>query len=143
MGCSQNGKNSKNMSAQISKKWIEYKTKDSIPELLNLTLSKLNNGEFKIANPNERFNSTDVIVNDSLPSRQLILIAERGIDWRIIYTQGGIGMHYVISQCKIRSDSIFDLKIAHTLVKYENNDTIDKLLCEQKIKWKDIKILYE
>ena len=143
ISCSQNGKNSKNINTRNLQNWTEYRTKDSIPELLKLTLAKLNNGEFKIANPNEQFNATDVIVNDSLPSRQLILVAKRKIDWRIIYTQGGVGMYYVISQCKIRDDSIFDFKIAHTLVEYVNNDTIDKLLCEQRIKWKDIKITYE
>ena len=143
VSCSRNEKKSTNMNTKISKKWIVYKTKDSIPELFNLMLAKLNNGEFKISNPNEEFNSTDVISNDSLASRQLIIIAKKEKKWRIIYKQGGFGMHYVISQCKIRNDSIFDLQIAQTLIKYVDNDTTDKLLFEHKIILKDIKIVYE
>jgi len=40
VSCSLNGKNSNNPSIKIIKKWTEYKTKDLIPELLNLTLSR-------------------------------------------------------------------------------------------------------
>ena len=142
MSCSQNQKNSKNKSTQISNNWTEYKTKDSIPELLNLVLIQLNKGEFSIANSNENYNVTDV-VEDSLPMRQLRLLSKRNDEWRIGYVQGGFGKHYYFAECMIQNDSIFDFKVSHSNEKLENNDTIDKFIKEKKIILNEIKIRYE
>lgn len=143
MSCSQNGKNSKNPSTEISQNWTEYKTKDSIPELLKLTLQKINKDNFKIADFNREFEMTDVIMNDTLPTRQLRLLAKKNNDWRLSYIQGGYGKHYVYAECKIENDLIFNFKIVESNLKLENNDLIDKLLNEKKITLKEIKIRTE
>ena len=72
---------------------------------------------------------------DSLPSRQLRLLAKKNDKWRMTYIQGGFGKYYVYIECKIHNDSILDFKIAESLSLIENNDTIDKLLSEHKLKF--------
>ena len=131
ISCSQK---EKNINVSTADKWIEFKTNESIPKPLYLALSKLDNVDFKIANSNERFNATDLLI-DSLPSRQLRLLAKKNDKWRMTYIQGGFGKYYVYIECKIHNDSILDFKIAESLSLIENNDTIDKLLSEHKLKF--------
>lgn len=143
MSCSQKGKNSKNLNPENSENWTEYRTKDSIPELLKLVLQKINKDNFKIADFNREFEMTDVIMSDTLPTRQLRLLARKNNDWRLSYIQGGFGKHYVYAECKIENDSIFNFKIVESNLQLENNDSIDKLLKEKKITLKEIKIRTE
>jgi len=140
MSCSHNGKTPKCISNEIPEDWIEYKTKDSIPELLFLALDKINNG-FNIADFNGEYEMTDVIMFDRMPKGQLRLLAQKNTDWRLSYIQGGFGRYYVFTECKIENDSIFDFKITESNLKLENNDTIDKLINEKKIKLHEIKII--
>jgi len=140
MSCSKNVKDSKNTMVKKYENWTEYKTKDSIPELLSSVLKEINKKDFKIANFNEKFEVTDVISNDTLPRKQLRFLARKDTDWRLSYIQGGYGKHYVYIECKIERDSISDFKIANSILKLENNDTIDKLLNEKKIILKEIKV---
>ncbi|WP_339838780.1 hypothetical protein [uncultured Flavobacterium sp.] len=77
LSCSGKEKKVTNENLQLSDKWIEYKTKDSIPKLLKLVLDKLNKESFKIANQDEVFNATDVMLNDSIPNKQLRLLATK------------------------------------------------------------------
>lgn len=142
-GCSDKNSESKKHAAEVEKNWIEFDTKDAIPELLILTLKQLRDNDFQIANPNENFNKTDVIIDDLLPSRQLRLLAKKNDFWRISYIQGGIGKHYVYAECKITNDSISDFKITETLLKVENNDSIDKYLANNKLVPIEVKIRME
>ncbi len=112
--------------------WVYYHTKDSVPELLFDVLRQIHHGRFEIANPDEEYNATDVI-NDSLPIRKLVLLARKGDQWRMTYLEGGFGKKYVYTECKIRSDSIFDFGITQTLLRIDNNDSIDKYLSEKKL----------
>ena len=128
---------------KLEKNWTDFNTKDSIPELLNLTLKKVLKNDFVIANPNEEFNKTDVIINDSIPTRQLRLLSRKNNLWRIAYIQGGFGKYYVYAECKIFKDSITDFKISRTNLKLENNDSIDKYIAEKKIELKKINIRTE
>jgi len=143
MSCSKNVKNSKNAVVKKPENWTEYKTKDSIPELLSLVLKEINKKDFKIADFNGKFEATDVISNDTLPRKQLRFLARKNTDWRLSYIQGGFGKHYVYIECKIERDSIYDFKTAVSFLKLENNDTIDKLLHENKITLNDITIRTE
>ena len=128
---------------KLETNWTDFDTKDSIPELLTLTLKKVLKNNFVIANPNEEFNRTDVIINDSIPTRQLRLLSRKNDIWRISYVQGGFGKHYVYAECKILSDSITDFKISQTNLKLINNDSIDKYIAEKKMELKDVKIKME
>ncbi len=110
--------------------WKYYHTKDSVPELLFAVLRRMHHGEFEIADPDEDYNTTDVI-NDALPTRKLILLARKGEQWRMTYAEGGFGKKYVYTECKIRSDSIFDFGITQTLLRIDNNDSIDNYLSQR------------
>ncbi len=54
--------------------------------------------------------------------------------------QGGFAKYYVYTQCEIRNDSVYDLKIAKSVLILENNDSIDKYLSEKKLEPKNVKI---
>ncbi|MDX1830134.1 MAG: hypothetical protein R3342_11370 [Lutibacter sp.] len=141
ISCSDKKSEPKKTATELDKNWTDFSTKDSIPELLTLTLKKVLNDDFKIANPNEEFNRTDVIINDSAPRRQLRLLSRKNSLWRITYVQGGIGEHYVYAECKITNDSISDFKISQSLLRLENNDSIDKYLADKKLEPKKVKII--
>ena len=121
-------------------KWTEYKSKDSIPKQLIKVLKALNGNE-KIANFNEEYEATDNIEDTLLPTRQLKLLTNKNENWRLVYEQGGIGTSYFYVQCKIRNDSLYELKIANTLLAIENNDSISKYLKENKLQFQNIKTI--
>lgn len=109
--------------------WKYYYTKDSIPELLYAVLRQMHHGKFEIADPDKDYNATDVII-DSLPMQKLLLLAQKGEQWRMTYAEGGFGKKYIYTECKIRSDSIFDFGITQTLLRIDNNDSIDNYLSQ-------------
>lgn len=141
ISCSDKKSEPKESTTELEKNWTDFNTKDSIPELFSLTLKKVLKNDFEIANPNEEFNKTDVIFNDSIPTRQLRLLSRKDSLWRITYIQGGFGKHYVYAECKIINDSISDFKILRTNLKLENNDSIDKYLAGKKLEPKKVKIV--
>jgi hypothetical protein len=138
MSCSDKNSEQKKLTIELEKNWTNFKTKDSIPELFNLTLKKVLKNDFEIANPKDEFNKTDVIFNDSIPTRQLRILSRKNDNWRIAYVQGGFGKHYVYAECKIKDDSIFDFRISQTTLQLENNDSIDKYLANKKLEPKKI-----
>lgn len=122
----------------INPEWTTYNSKDSIPKQFFYVLKALN-GDEKIANKNEDYEATDNISDENLPNRQLKLLAKKNNNWRLVYKQGGIGTYYVYIQCKIKKDSLFELKIAKTLLPIENNDSLSKFIKENRIAFKNIK----
>ena len=141
ISCSDKKSESQKTLADLEKNWTDFKTKDSIPELLTLTLKKILKNNFEIANPNENFNATDVMIDDSIPTRQLRLLSRKNNSWRIAYIQGGFGKHYVYADCQIINDSISDFRISQTSLKLENNDSTDKYLADKKLEPKEVKII--
>jgi hypothetical protein len=142
ISCSKKEKDNVNSSIIENTKWRLYNSKDSIPKQLNEFLFVIN-GETKIANPNEEFEVTDNIVNDTLPTRQLQLLARKNNEWRMTYIQGGFGKSYIYLQCKIQNDSIINLKKGYSFKSSDNNDSIEKYLKERKLNIRDIKITYK
>ena len=140
IGCSDKKSEPQKTVTNLETNWTDFNTQDSIPELLSLTLKKVLKSSFEIANPNENFNATDVIINDSIPTRQLRLLSRKNNFWRIAYVQGGFGEYYFYAECKILMDSITDFKISQTNLKLENNDSIDKYIAEKRMELKDVKI---
>lgn len=130
--CSKN----KNALNDVKGSWIEFKTKDSIPLPLIKFLS--NEVTFKIADPHEKYNATDLLI-DSLPNKQLVFIAKNKNEWRMSYIQGGFGKYYVLIQCKIDNDSVYDVKISESLTQIKGNKAVEKLIQENKIKFKEYK----
>ena len=128
----------KNISNSESDKnhWVEYNTKDSIPKQLREVLIT-ESGDSKIANKNEKFESTDYIEDSSLPRKQLRLLCRKENKWRLTYLQGGIGEYYVYIQCEIKNNKIINLKIAETLLNVEINDSVTELLKKGKIEFEE------
>jgi soluble P-type ATPase len=120
--------------------WIVYNSKDSIPKQLYQVLKAIN-GDEKIADKDENYEATDNISNESIPTRQLRLLAKNNDKWRLVYEQGGIGTYQVYIECKIKNDSLFALRVANTLLTIENNDSISKFIKEKKIELKNIKTI--
>lgn len=143
ISCTDKKSDQQKSTTELAESWTEFNTKDSIPELLTLTLKKVLQNDFEIANPNENFNKTDFIINDSIPNRQLRLLSRKNNFWRITYIQGGFGKHYVYAECKIKNDSISNFKITQSNLRLENNDSIDKFLLEKKLEPKNVKIIME
>ena len=140
-GCSDKKEDNKNIQESSTntseENWTEYNTRDSIPELFNEALGNFHKGNFELANPDERFNATDMIT-DSLPRQKLSLLSKSGDKWRLTYIQGGFGKYYVYAQCEIRNDSIHNFVIAESILALEDHDSIDKYLSENKLKIRNV-----
>lgn len=125
---------------QTNPEWKIYNSKDSIPKQFFYVLKAIN-GDEKIADKNEDYEATDNISDKNLPTRQLKLLTKKNDNWRLVYEQGGIGKYYVYIECKIKKDSLYELKIAETLLPIENNDSISKFIKENRIDLKDFKTI--
>ena len=122
--------------------WKNFNTKDSIPSQFKAVLFAIN-ADRKIANPDEQFEATDMIIDTSLARRRLTLLSKQGDEWRMSYQQGGIGTYNVYMQAEIRNDSIFHLQIGYTNLLLDNNDSIDVFLKQGRIKLKELKVNHQ
>jgi hypothetical protein len=52
--------------------------------------------QFALANPGQKYQVTDVILEPGLPFRRLMFAGESGKDWFIHYEHGGIGHNYAV-----------------------------------------------
>mgnify|MGYP006201124677 FL=1 len=110
-----------------------YYTKDSIPSKLLSVLSNHFKSEFSIANPDEKYNATDMLI-DSLPSKQLLFISNEDKNWQMVYQQGGFGKYFVYVECKKVGDSILDVKKGETIQNIGNINNLNKLLLAKEIR---------
>jgi len=123
--------------------WIEYSTKDSIPKLLIKKLDSIGKESFKIANPKDDFQATDVVINEKLLWRQLRFLGKSDSFWIMTYKHGGIGLHYHFILCKIVDDNI---KMFRTGVSTSDLETIHQIkdaMSNQKIDFKDLELKIE
>jgi hypothetical protein len=58
---------------------------------------------FALANPGEKFQLTDVVVDRRLPSRRLVFAGVRGEEWFVHYEMGGIGHSYCVVLFRVDS----------------------------------------
>ncbi len=56
---------------------------------------------FALANPGQKFQLTDVIVDRSLPRRRLVFAGARGDEWFVHYELGGVGHSYCLLLFKV------------------------------------------
>jgi hypothetical protein len=82
----------------IDKKYEVYYTKDSIPDFLYDSLSKINKIPFEIGDSSDigKFNFSDIKVPGKLYDKKLSFICLSETESLICYKQGGVGIHYVI-----------------------------------------------
>ena len=70
---------------------------------INVKIKEAN--DFKLANPNEKFNITDVTVYPDKPHQQLCFLANKKNIWRLVYIQGGIGESNKFYEFEINNDT--------------------------------------
>lgn len=60
---------------------------------------------FALANPGEKFQVTDVIIDRSLPHRRLVFAGVRDDEWFVHYEVGGIGRSYCVVLFRVDSQN--------------------------------------
>lgn len=113
--------------------WKEFRTKDSILKIFYKAYPKSKGEEFVIANPNEHWQKTDVIWNDTIPTRQLNFIANKGNDWRILYEEGGFGRSKIFAEFQIFGDTLKNYRGIYTNLNIDNNDSVESHLRRKKL----------
>ena len=113
--------------------WKEYKTKDSIPKIFYLAFTQSTGGKFKIADPEEEWQKTDVVWSDSIPTRQLKFVANKGNDWRLAYVDGGFGKVNIYAEFQIFGDTLRNLKGIYTQLNIDNNDSVEAHLKSKRL----------
>ena len=58
---------------------------------------------FSLANPGQKFNATDYIVDGTLPRRRLVFAGNRGDEWFVHYEVGGRAHYYCVVLFRIDS----------------------------------------
>jgi hypothetical protein len=78
-------------------RFSEVTKTESMPASVKKAFAKIT-GEpaFALANPGEKFQVTDVIIDHSLPRRRLVFAGARGNDWFVHYEGGGIGRFFCV-----------------------------------------------
>ncbi|WP_312825799.1 hypothetical protein [Epilithonimonas sp.] len=122
--------------------WIILNDKNKIPEQIKDFFVASEKDELKIANPNEEFNVTDVVLKPNLPIRQLRLLEKKNEIWRMVYIQGGIGKSYQFYEFKIQGDTISQIKKGYSFKNIETNDSLEYYINKGNIKFEKIKIKY-
>ena len=79
---------------------------ESMPASVKQAFTKIT-GEptFALANPSEKFQVADVIIDRSLPRRRLVFAGVRGDEWFVHYEVGGIGHFYCVVVFRVDSQS--------------------------------------
>ena len=72
---------------------IVRSTKDIPATVMQACTSIAYQGDFRMANPGEKFEATDFILDDTLPQRRLIWVARVPHYYLLHYEHGGIGLH--------------------------------------------------
>ena len=78
------------------------KNVNSIPGTLLRVLAELDGSAFEMANPGERFNSSDVFI-PNLPRRRLIFAALATDRYLLYYEKGGIALFHLVEAFRLRS----------------------------------------
>lgn len=123
--------------------WIILNDKNKIPTQIKDFFIAKENKELNIANPDEEFNITDVVLKPNLPFRQLRLLINKNQVWRMVYIQGGIGKSYQFYEFEILGDTISKIKNGYSFENIETNDSLEYYINKGKVKFEKIKIKYE
>jgi|GEM_PF-5307641 len=125
--------------------WTIYYDKEHIPESLMKVLQvSFSKDKFNIANPDEKFNGTDAILDMTLPFKKLIFLANQDEDWRLLYKQGGFAAAKFLIQCKIsENDSVYNFSISRVPFETETNDSVSKYIEEGRLKPQYVPVIYK
>lgn len=122
--------------------WVILNDKNKIPQQIKDFFVASEKEELKIANPDEEFNITDVVLKPNLPFRQLRLLEKKNQIWRMVYVQGGIGKSYQFYEFKIQGDTISEIKKGYSFENIETNDSLEYYIKKGNLKLKKLKFSY-
>ena len=114
-----------NNSLGNSNNWEIYKNVKYFPIPIKDFLEASYGNDFKLANPNEKFNITDVTVYPDKPHQQLCFLANKKNIWRLVYIQGGIGESNQFYEFEINNDTISKIKKGWSFENIKTNDSLD------------------
>jgi len=86
--------------------FVLYEKWKSLPKQIRNEIKVRNEGRFRIANPNRRYNKTDVERNPLLKNRQLVFWAEAKGYYIIVYRKGGRVHNTCTLICKNRANFV-------------------------------------
>ena len=79
---------------------------DDMPAAVKQAFAKLTSeSSFALANPGQKYQATDFVVDRSLPRRRLVFAGVRSAEWFIHYEEGGIGHSYCVLVFKVDSQN--------------------------------------
>ncbi|NMR34855.1 hypothetical protein HIO71_11720 [Chryseobacterium aquaticum] len=133
----------KNEKSRKDINWVVFNDKNKIPEQIKDFFQAAENGEIEIANPDEEFNTTDVVTKPNLPFRQLRLLEKKNELWRMVYIQGGIGKSYQFYEFKIQGDTISDVKKGYSFENIGTNDSLEYYIGKGKLKFEKVRLKYK
>jgi len=82
--------------------FTEVTRTEALPANVKQSFAKLT-GEpsFALANPGQKYQATDFVVDRGLPRRRLVFAGVRGDEWFVHYELGGIGHSYYVLLFKV------------------------------------------
>ena len=83
-------------------RFMEVTRTEAMPASVKGGVAKIT-GEpsFALANPGQKYQVTDVVIDRSLPRRRLVFAGVRGGEWFVHYERGGIGHSYCVLLFKV------------------------------------------
>lgn len=132
-----------NLPYKVINNWTIYNDKNKLPVEIKEFLNSYNHREFEIANPNEKFNTTDVMQYKNAPFRQLRLLENKNDIWRMVYVQGGIGKSTHFFEFEIQGDTISNIKKGYSFENIETNDSLEYYIKKGKVNFEKINIKYD
>lgn len=123
--------NNKNLPELIteleSEELITINDKNKIPKII-LNFLKSTVDEFSIANPDEKWNARDIVIDKKIPRRKLIYFGEGKNMLLMTYNVGGIGKSTKILIFKFNKEKIEDFCSGTVLVDLKNKEEIIKYI---------------
>lgn len=79
-----------------------------LPANLKQAFAKLTKDKaFRLANPQEKYQATDILMNPKLPVRRLVIAGKCGEFWFVHYERGGRGQYYALVIFREQANGIF------------------------------------
>lgn len=135
----------KKESANFQKKqeWKIYTDTKEIPDPIIDFFEAYFKSDFKMSNPNEKFNRTDVIIYPDKSNQQLQFLANKNNIWRLVFIQGGIGLSNQFYEFEVNNDTISKVTKAYSFENIKTNDALEFYIKKGKVNFEKIKIKYE
>ena len=112
-----------------------HKGKQEIPSFIKEQLPFIS--DRNIANPDEKFEATDEIMDTSLPTRQLVFLCSSEDIYVVTYGKGGIGFNWKMLFIKYANKKVLDVWVGTTFC--SNLTSVKNILdCIDKNRKKDM-----